>query len=267
MYKNRPQTLGTGSTVRYITFDTTVTTSSAIFNLGDQLYTDNEIQTYMQRYNYMRISYIKIKVEPNSTTGRVYLLGEWNRKSDTITADDLTNNDNTKIVAVHAVRYQTRTWLPPDMIATAVDKSSTNETMTSINMRKYNRTDDYYYCKKITNPIAYSILYPFTLATRATIQCNITIIVKAEFRGEKFTTELTLLQQLYRDNDEVKKMVENMKKEKEIKNKLVKRKDFDNIIEEEEEKKEDKENDQEIEEDKDEKEVAINDIINKIKNL
>jgi hypothetical protein len=267
MYRNKPQTLGTGSTVRYITFDTTVTTSSALFNLGQQLYTDNEIQTYMQRYNYMRIAYIKAKVEPNNTTGRVYLLGEWNRKSDTITADDLTNNDNTKIVAVHAVRYQTRTWLPPDMIATAVDKSSTSETITSINMRKYNRTDDYYYCTKTTTPITYSILYPFSLATRSTIQCNVTIIVKAEFRGEKFTTDLMILQQLYKDNDDVKKMVENVKKSKEISKTLEKKKDFEDIEDEHKKDDEYEEIKEEEEGEKDEKEVAINDIINKIKNL
>jgi hypothetical protein len=277
MYKNRPQTLGAGTTTRYITFDIESSTSSAILNLGNQLYTDNEIQTYMQRYNYMRIEYIKAKVEPSNTTGRVYLLGEWNRKTTTITADDLTNNDNTKIVAVHAVRYQTRTWLPPDMIATAVDKSSTNETISTINLRKYNRTDDYYYCTKTTTPIAYSILYPFNLAVKSTISCNITIIVKVHFRGEKYTSDLGILQQLLKEDEELKRKVEEIKKSKQITNKVELKKVFDKgkqekEEEEEEEKEEqiqheDEGNENENNQQQDEKENAIKDIINKIKNL
>jgi hypothetical protein len=208
MYANRPQKLGAGTTTRYITMDFTIGTSATIVNLGDQLYSDNEVQNYMQRYNYMKIKNIKVKVTPSSTTGRIFLLGQWNAKTTTVTADEITNNDSTKIIALHAIRFQTRTWLPPDMNATNIDKVTVGESVSTINLCKYNRTDDYYYSKG-TTPASYSILYPFSLAMRSTTSIEISLIIKINFRGEKYSTKLEALLQLYNNDNEIKNKIDN----------------------------------------------------------
>jgi hypothetical protein len=287
MYTNRPQKLGSGTTTRYITMDFTVSTSASILNLGDQLYSDEEMQTYMQRYNYMKISYIKAKITPTSNTGKIWLLGEWNAKTSSITNNDLLNNDSAKIVATHAMKFQTRTWLPPDMNATKVDKTTTSETISTINLRRFNRTDDYYYSKG-TTVATYSILFPFTLAMQSTISIDVSIIVKAVFRGEKYNTTLNTMLKMYNTDKELKDKVDNIMKSQIIeKHALRKCAEFGQVVElndpnmqyeevnlnqgeQEEEIKEIKEvkeaEKQEIKQD-DKKKEEIEHIINKLKEL
>jgi hypothetical protein len=265
MYQNKPQKMGSGSTTRYITFESTIGTNATIMNLGNQLYTDEEIQNYMQRYNYMKIANIKVKITPTSTTGKIYILGQWNSKDETVTVNDLINNDSTKIIATHAIRFQTRTWLPPNMNVTKVDKTTAQEYISTINLANYNRTDDYYYSKG-TTPATYSILYPFTLAMKATASIEVTVIVKVVFRGEKYTPTLNALMTIHKEDKELQEKVKKLIEKEAIKKEFVK-----NEIKEEE-KKEEEEQEEEIKEDEENdnmngKKDAINDIINKIKNL
>jgi len=265
MYLNKPQKMGSGSTTRYITFDSTIGTTATIMNLGNQLYTDDEIQNYMQRYNYMKVASIKVKITPTNATGKIYILGQWNAKDETVTMNDLMNNDSTKIVATHAIRFQTRTWLPPNMNATKVDKTVAQEYISTINLANYNRTDDYYYSKG-TTPATNSILYPFTLAMKATTSIEVTLIVKVIFRGEKYTSTLNALMMIHKEDKELQEKVKKIIEKETIKKEFMK-----NKIEEEEKKEEEEQYEEIKEEEEDDnmngKKDAINDIINKIKNL
>jgi hypothetical protein len=264
MYLNKPQKMGSGTTTRYITFDSTIGTSATVMNLGNELYTDEEVQNYMQRYNYMKVASIKVKITPTNATGKIYILGQWNTKDETVSVNDLINNDSTKIVATHAIRFQTRTWLPPNMNATKVDKTSTQEHISTINLANYNRTDDYYYSKG-TTVTTNSILYPFTLAMKATTSIEVTVIVKVVFRGEKYTPTLNALMTIHKEDKELQEKVKKLIEKEAIKKEFVKNKI------EEEEKKEEEEFEEVKEEEENEnmngKKDAINDIINKIKNL
>jgi hypothetical protein len=270
MYKSRPQKLGTGTTVRYITFESTIGTSATIMNLGDQLYTDEELKNYMERYNYMKVENIKVKVTPTSNTGKIYLLGQWNLKDSTVTVNDLINNDSTKIIATHTIKFQTRTWLPPNMNATIIDKNSIgSDYIATINTATYNRTDDYYYSKG-TTPATYSILYPFTLAMKSTVSVEVSVIVKVKFRGEKFTTTLNALITLYKNDNQLKEKVDKMKQESAIKKEFIRNKIAEEMKEENDEQQKEEEFDIEVgekEEEVNQKKDAINEIIDKIKNL
>lgn len=262
MYKAKPQVMGSGTTVRYITTDYTINTSAVKLNIGDQLYNDDEVQNYMQRYNYMKIASVKVKITPTNETGKIYILGEWNAKESGITSADITNNDSTKIIATHNIKYQTRTWLPPDMNASIVDKTTTSEKISTINLKKYNRTDDYYYSKG-TQQATYSILYPLTLAMKATISMEVSIIVKVIFRGEKFSTTLNALYKLYKDDDGIKEKVKQYQERHKITKKPEKKEEFEEEVNEiKDDEQEEKEEEVQVG-----KEKEINDIINKIKNL
>jgi hypothetical protein len=214
MYNNQPQRLGAGTTTRYIEIDYTTTSSQGVINLENDLVTDVELVSYMNRYEFAKLERVNIKIPPNSGNGEMRFLARWS--DSTITSGELDNSDSVKRVAIHTVKYQTITYLPPSTTNTRFIDLGTTKEISTVKMDEFNQTDQIYYKSSST---AYSINLPLHIAVRSTTaSIELKIILKFIFRGEKYDEKLSKMIYLYHKNDEFKAIVDRECKNLELKN-------------------------------------------------
>jgi hypothetical protein len=213
MYNKLPQRLGAGTTTRYIELDYTTTSSQGVINLEQDLVTDVELVSYMNRYEYAKLERVNIKIPPNSGNGEMRFLARWS--DATITSGELDNSDSVKRVAIHTVRYQTVTYLPPSTTNTRFIDLGTTKEISTVKMDEFNQTDQIYYKSSST---AYSINLPLHIAVRSTTaSIDIKITLKFVFRGEKYDEKLSKMIYLYYRDQNFKDLVDKECKDLELK--------------------------------------------------
>jgi hypothetical protein len=187
MYSKRPQTLGSGSTVRYIEFSYVPTTNNTTIDFQQKLVDHEEFVSFCQRYRYVTIKKVMVVIPPNSSNGELLLYAQWNSEAD---VDDLENNDSTKRIAIHTVREQKRTFLPPDMPSTGTFTTSTGSNLVStVQLRGVNSTDLIF----VHGATRDYVNYPFRLTTRVShsvtnLTCRIYVV--CHFQSEKYNSSI-----------------------------------------------------------------------------
>jgi len=206
--------LGAGTTTRYIEIDYTTTSSQGLINLENDLVTDVELVSYMNRYEFAKLDRVNIKIPPNSGNGEMRFLARWSDSA--ITSGELENSDSVKRVAIHTIKYQTITYLPPSTTNTRIIDLGTSQQVSTVKMNEFNQTDQMYYKSAAT---AYSINLPLHIAVKSTTQSiDLKIILKFVFRGEKYDEKLTKMIYLYHNNGEFKTIVDRECKNLELNN-------------------------------------------------
>jgi hypothetical protein len=201
--------LGAGTTTRYIEIDYATTSSTGLINAENDLITDAELITYFNRYEYARLDRINIKIPPNAGNGEIKFLARWS--DATIISSELENSDSAKRVAIHTVKYQTVTYLPPHITNTRWIDLGTSKSISTIIMDEFNSTDQFYYKSSSQD---YAINLPFHVAVSSnTASINLKFCFKFTFRGEKYDQKLSkMIVMYYKDKnfrDTVDKQVTN----------------------------------------------------------
>jgi len=204
MYNRRPQKMGAGTTTRYIEIEYTTTTSTGVIDIEQDLVTDVELVSYLSRYEYARLDRVNIKIPPSSENGEMRFLARWS--DSTITSGELDNSDSVKRVAIHTVRYQTVTYLPPATTNTRFVDFGTSKQISTVQFDQFNQTDQMYYK---TTATTYAINLPLHIGVKSTAaSINIKIVCKFTFRGEKYEEKLTKMIYLYHRNEQFKSLVD-----------------------------------------------------------
>jgi hypothetical protein len=212
MYNSRPQRLGSGTTTRYIEIDYSTTTSQGLINIETDLVSDVELVSYLSRYEYARLDRVNIKIPPNSGNGEIKFLARWS--DQTILSSELDNSDSVKRIAIHTVKYQTLTFLPPATTNTRWIDLGTTKQISTVKMNEFNQTDQLYYQTSSTN---YAVNLPLHIAVKSSVSSiELKIILKFTFRGEKFDNKLSKMILLYKLDNEFKKLVDDKCNEPEL---------------------------------------------------
>lgn len=127
-YKKNIQTLGSGTTTRYVEREYELTTSATVNTVGitNIANTSNEFSYLCNTYLWFKMDYVTITIYPSSQNTITKWLMNW--QNDTINIDDIEFSDSTKIVQVHQFRNQYLKYRTPN----AIIKTGLTTTETSV---------------------------------------------------------------------------------------------------------------------------------------
>jgi hypothetical protein len=118
----RPQTMGSGSTTRYITVAHGFNTGYSNYDIGAAMFASNEYTEIAINYQYVKILSLKVicrAVNYVNSTNNLYFKINWNNNDETGTT--VQQSDNSKFVSPVSTRARVFTFYPPNVQVSPTD--------------------------------------------------------------------------------------------------------------------------------------------------